>query len=281
MTAEYSGDSTYLASSSSALSHVVQSANPPRLVNIATRMLVQAGDNVMIGGFIIGGSSPKTVVVRARGPSLNGFVPDWLANPVLNLYSGQTIIASNDDWRTASNWAAVLSSGFAPLHDQEAAVLMTLNPGPYTAIVSGVRGGTGVGIVEVFEVDALTTPLINIATRGQVLTGDNVMIGGFIIQGAGPRTVVVRARGPSLSAQGVPGALPDPVLQLFSGQTMVAMNDDWRAAPNMLELQLSGFAPEDDRESAILITLNPGAYTAIVSGKAGGTGVGIVEVFAQ
>ncbi len=255
--------------------------NPPRLVNIATRMQVLTGDNVLIGGFIIGGSAAKTVVVRARGPSLTALgVPGALANPVLNLYSGQTVIASNDDWQTASNAATLQASGFAPSNAQEAAVYMTLSPGPYTAIVSGVGGTTGVGIIEVFEVDALTTPLINIATRGQVLTGDNVMIGGFIIQGSGPQTVVVRARGPSLTAAGVPNALANPTLSLYTGQTVIATNDDWQSATNAAALQASGFAPPNTNEAAILITLNPGAYTAIVSGIGGTTGVGIVEVFA-
>ena len=158
--------------------------------------------------------------------------------------------------------------------------MLTLSPGPYTAIVSGAGGSTGVGIVEVFEVDSLTSPLVNIATRGQVLTGDDVMIGGFIIQGGGPQTVVVRARGPSLTALGVPNALANPTLSIYSGQTVIATNDDFGTAANLAQLQASGFAPSNANESAILITLNPGAYTAIVSGVGGTTGVGIVEVFA-
>ena len=256
--------------------------NPPRLANIATRMAVLTGDNVMIGGFIIGGTSPKTVVVRARGPSLAAAgVPNALANPVLNLYSGQTVIASNDDYAAAANASQLQASGFAPSDPRESAILTTLNPGAYTAIVSGAGGTTGVGIIEVFELDAITVPLINIATRGQVQTGDNVMIGGFIIQGNGPQTVVVRARGPSLTAAGVPGALANPVLQLYSGQTVIAANDDWQTAANAATLQASGFAPSEALESAILITLNPGAYTAIVSGAGGTTGVGIIEVFAR
>jgi hypothetical protein len=150
------------------------SSNPPRLANISTRMQVLTGDNVLIGGFIIGGPAPKTVVVRARGPSLTALgVPGALANPVLNLYSGQTVIASNDDFGTAPNAAQLQASGFAPSNALESAILVTLNPGPYTAIVSGAGGATGVGIIEVFEVDEFTTPLINIATRGQVLTADN------------------------------------------------------------------------------------------------------------
>jgi hypothetical protein len=255
-------------------------ANPPRLANISTRLQVLTGDDVMIGGFIIGGSAPKTVVVRARGPSLAQFgVTGLLANPQLQLFSGPTVIASNDNWLSAANSAAIQAAGFAPGDTSEAAIMMTLNPGAYTAIVSGVAQGTGVGIVEVFEVDAVTVPLINIATRGRVQTGDNVMIGGFIIQGDGPQTVVVRARGPSLAQFGVPGLLANPQLQLFSGPTVIGSNDDWQQAGNANAIQAAGFAPSDNRESAIMMTLNPGAYTAIVSGVGGTTGVAIVEVF--
>ncbi len=284
MTAQYGGSSTYAGSTSAVLNQTVQLsrvANPPRLANIATRMQVLTGDNVMIGGFIIGGTTPKKVVVRARGPSLTALgVPGALANPTLSLFSGQTVIATNDNYGSAANVVDLQGSGFAPAHALESAILITLNPGAYTAIVSGVNGGTGVGIVEVFEVDEVQTPLINIATRGQVLTGDNVMIGGFIIQGNGPQTVVVRARGPSLTALGVPGALADPILQLYSGQTVIASSDDWENQANAATIQSSGFAPANPLESAILITLQPGAYTAIVSGYNLGTGVGIIEVFA-
>ena len=254
----------------------------PRLANISTRMQVLTGNDVLIGGFIIGSALPKTVVVRARGPSLVPLgVSGAIANPQLQLFSGQALIDFNDDWGGAANAAAILSSGFAPASAQESAILTTLAPGPYTAIVSGVGGTTGVGIVEVFEVDLPEVPLINIATRGQVLTNADVMIGGFIIQGDAPQTVIVRARGPSLTAAGVPGALQDPVLQLFSGQTQIGINDDWQADANAAQIQSRGFAPSDARESAILVTLPPGAYTAIVTGKNGTTGVGIIEVFAQ
>ena len=253
----------------------------PRLVNISTRMQVLTGDDVMIGGFIIGGSAPKTVVVRGRGPSLGQVGAPTLANPKLDLYSGSTLVASNDDWQSAPNAATISSSGFAPADNAESAVLTTLAPGAYTAIVSGVGNTTGVGIVEVFEVDRFDLPLLNISTRGRVLIGAEVMIGGFIIHGNAPRTVVVRARGPSLSAQGVPGVLPNPVLQLYRGQDQIAVNDNWQTAANHLTLAASGFAPADPLEAAILVTLAPGAYTAIVTGVSGGTGVGIVEVFAQ
>ena len=257
-------------------------ANPARLANISTRMQVLTGDDVMIGGFIIGGSAPKTVVVRARGPSLVPFgVANALADPTLTLYSGQTVIGTNDDWTDAANAAALQASGFAPSSGLESGLLVTLNPGAYTAVVAGFQNGTGVGIVEVFEVDRPDVPLANISTRGQVLTGNDVMIGGFIIQGDGPQTVVVRARGPSLVPFGIANALANPTLALYSGQTVVATNDDWGTASNAALIQSTGFAPASPFESAIRITLNPGAYTAIVSGVGGVTGVGIIEVFAQ
>ncbi|MBK7660144.1 MAG: hypothetical protein IPJ28_13830 [Betaproteobacteria bacterium] len=137
------------------------------------------------------------------------------------------------------------------------------------------------GIIEVFEVDQPGVPLANISTRGRVLTGNDVMIGGFVIQGTQPQTVVVRARGPSLIPFGIANALGDPVLQLFTGATPITSNDNWQTATNAAAIQASGFAPSNASESAILITLAPGAYTAIVTGAGNTTGVGIIEVFAQ
>jgi hypothetical protein len=260
--------------------------NPPRLSNISTRMQVLTGNDVMIGGFVIGGSASKTVVVRARGPSLVPFgITNALANPALQLVrsSDQVTVATNDDWGSAPNAADVTASGFAPSNSLESAILVNLAPGAYTAIVSGAGGGTGVGIVEVFEVDHPETPLANISTRGQVLTGNDVMIGGFVVQGDAPQTVVVRARGPSLVPFGITNALANPTLQLVrsSDQATIATNDDWGNASNSADVAASGFAPSNPLEAAILITLQPGAYTAIVTGAGGGTGVGIVEVFAQ
>jgi len=261
----------------------VMSGIQPRLANIATRGPVLADDSVLIGGFIIQGSVPKTVVVRARGPSL---VPLGVANamedPSLQLYSGQAVIAANDNWETAGNASELLASGFAPSDPKESAILTTLAPGAYTAIVSRAAGAAGVGIVEVFELDEPLNPLVNIATRGLVLTGENVMIAGFVIQGDAPQEVIVRARGPSLADSGITNFLANPVLQLFSGQTVIASNDDWgNAGDASFAIAARGMQPANPLESAILITLNPGAYTAIVTGAGGTTGVGIVEVFAQ
>jgi hypothetical protein len=234
----------------------------------------------LIGGFIIGGNSAKTVVVRARGPSLTQFgVAGAMANPQMQLFQGQSQIGFNDDWTTASNATAIQQSGFAPDNGLESAILTTLQPGAYSAIVTGVNSSTGIAIVEVFEVDAVTVPLINISSRSIVQTGDNVMIGGFIVQGSGPQTVVVRARGPSMAAFGVPNTLANPFLQLFQGQTQIAVNDNWQTAPNAGQIIASGFAPSDANESAIMLSLQPGAYSAIVTGVNSTTGIGIVEVF--
>ena len=253
-----------------------------RLVNISTRMQVLTGENQLIGGFVIGGTTAKNVIVRARGPSLTAAgITNPLANPTLQLFSGQTVIASNDDWGAAANAAAITASGFAPANAQEAAILMTLNPGPYTAIVSGVGATTGVGLVEVFEIDQTASPLVNISTRGSVLTGDDVMIGGFVIQGTQQQTVLIRGLGPSLSAFGIASPLANPSIQLLSGATVLATNDDWGQAANAADITGTGQAPSNPLESAILITLNPGPYTVIVSGVGGTTGVGLVEVFAR
>ena len=258
--------------------------NPARLDAISTRMDVLTGDNVAIGGFIIGGSTPKTVVVRGRGPSLAGAgVAGVLANPLLQIVrsSDQTVIATNDDWQDAANAADIVAAGFAPGDAHESAVMMTLDPGAYTAIVSGVGGTTGVAIVEIFEVDHPEVPIAGISTRGRVDAGDNVLIGGIIVQGAAPQTVVIRARGPSLAGAGVAGVLVNPTLILVrsSDNTVVATNDDWQSGPGAAAIQAAGLQPGDPAESAILITLDPGAYTAIVTGAGGTAGVAIVEVF--
>jgi hypothetical protein len=253
-----------------------------RLTNLSTRGVVLSGDNVLIGGFTIGGSVPKKVLVTARGPSLAALgVPGTLANPMLTLFSGSTPIASNDDWGSATNASEIAATGFGPKNASESALLLTLGPGPYTAVVTGASGATGIGIVEAFEVDNPETPLLNLAARAPVFTGDNVMVAGFIISGSLPKTVLVTARGPSLAAQGVAGTLADPVVTLYSGATAIATNDDWQANTNAAAIQATGVAPTNAKEAALLLTLQPGAYTAVVSGAGNTTGIGIVEVFSQ
>jgi hypothetical protein len=259
-------------------------ATPGQLGNISTRLKVETGDNVLIGGFIVTGTQPKRVIVRAIGPSLTGAgVPGALANPILELHDSSQVIASNDNWMDAPNRQEIIDSTLAPTNDLESAILMTLpaNNSAYTAIVRGVNDGTGVALVEAYDLDrTVNSKLANISTRGLVQTGDNVMIGGFIVVGDTPQRVIVRAIGPSLP---IPGTLVDPTLELRDGNgTLLRANDNWMDAPNRQEIIDSTLAPTNDLESAILMTLpaNNSGYTAIVRGVVNGTGVALVEVYA-
>jgi hypothetical protein len=265
--------------------------NPPRLFNISTRMQVLTGNDRMIAGFIVGGSTPKTVVINVAGPSLVPFgIPNALMNPTLTLVrsSDQTVVKTNDDWQTQAipgDLAALQASGFKPNDTAEPAVIATLDPGAYTAIVEGVNATTGVGLVGVFEVDHAEIPLVNISTRGQVLLGNDRMIAGFIIQGDNSKSVVINVAGPSLVPFGIANALMNPKLTVVrsSDQSIIATNDDWQAQANPADVAAiiaTGFQPNNSAEPALLLTLPPGAYTAIVEGATGGTGVGLVGVFA-
>jgi hypothetical protein len=258
--------------------------------NISTRLEVGTAENVLIGGFIIQGSGPKKVIIRARGPSLTQFgVPNALQDPVLDL-DEQNVgpLSSNDNWRDNPGQAnQIIETQLQPTDDREAAIVAYLNPGQYTAKVRGKNNGTGNALVEVYDLgtarltDTSNSRLANISTRGTVLGGDSVMIGGFIIRRADTR-VVIRAIGPSLSAFGVSGALQDPTLELKdeNGATLIG-NDDWESDPTQaVEIQQRLLAPTNPRESALVKTLQPGRYTAIVTGKGGATGVALVEGYA-
>ena len=257
---------------------VVALAPAPGLLNISTRMQVLTGDQVLIGGFIINGTDPKMVILRAIGPSLTDFgVAGALADPVLELRAlDGSVIATNDNW--TSDRAAIEATGLQPSKDLESAIVATLDPGAYTAIVSGKDGTTGVGLVEAYDLDtAAASELANISTRGFVATESNVMIGGFIL--GSESNVLVRAIGPSLTDFGVAGALEDPTLELRDVQgTLISSNDNWKD-PNEAEIEATGLQPSKDAESALLETLPAGAYTAIVAGVGGTTGVGLVEVY--
>jgi len=246
------------------------------LSNISTRLRVDTGDNILIGGFIVTGTMPKRVLVRAAGPSLP--LNDRLADPVLELRdsSGQTI-ATNDNWMDASNAQEITDTNIAPASQLESAILMSLAPGSYTAAVRGVDNGTGLAIVEVYDLDqTCNSKLANISTRGQVQIGDNVLIGGVIVRGQYSARVIVRAIGPSLP---ISGALGDPKLDLLdSDGNVIASNDNWRT-DQQDELNASGLAPLNDLESAIVRDLAPGKYTAIISGANQTTGVALVEVY--
>ena len=253
----------------------------PSLGNISTRLRVGSGDDALIGGFIITGDQPKQVLIRAIGPSLGAAgVQGALSDPVLDLNDANGTIASNDNWQQGDT--SRIPNGFAPNDQRESVIVTTLNPGSYTAVVRGAGGGTGVGLIEAYDLSqGGGSNLANISTRGPVESGDEVLIGGFIAAGApiGSAKVVVRAIGPSLGAAGVNGALQDPTLELFDGNgASIAGNDNWRDS-QASELQAIGIPPGDDRESAIVASLAPGSYTAIVRGKDATTGVGLVEVY--
>jgi hypothetical protein len=248
--------------------------------NISTRAFVQTGQNVVIGGFIVGGpaGSSKKVIIRGIGPSLAAVgIQGALADPVLDLFKGSAQLTTNDNWK--ENRAAVQATGLAPKDDSESAIVATLEPGSYTAILSGANNTTGVGLVEVYDLapDSAAS-LANISTRCSVQTGDQVLIGGFILDGEEPAQVLVRALGPSLSAFGIKGALADPTLQLYDANGDATTNDDWINIQKA-EITATGLAPSNNKDSAILATLPPGAYTAIVAGKDGGTGIALVEVY--
>lgn len=266
---------------------IVEYATPPsetpRLANISTRAQVLTGDDVVIGGFVIGGSANKTVAIVATGPSLSQFgISNPLANPTLRLVrSDGSILATNDDWQADGGASQLQVAGLEPSHSLEAALLVSLPPGAYTAIVEGAGGGTGVSVIGVYEVGGPTVPLMNISTRGRVGTGIDVMIGGFVIQGAGPQTVAIAATGPSLAQYGITSPLTNPKITLVrsSDQTAIATNDDWQADANASQLQMAGLAPSDPRESGLYRTLQPGAYTVIVEGVGGATGVSVIGVY--
>jgi hypothetical protein len=254
---------------------------PSKLLNIATRLRVQSGDNVLIGGFIINGPDSKNVIIRGIGPSLAQFFNGTLANPTLELFQGSTLLQSNNDWKDTQR-IEIEATGLQPSNDFESAIVRTLTPGAYTAVVRGNGNTSGIGVVEAYDLNqTANSKLANIATRGFVEAGDNVMIGGFII---GPATgstarVVVRAIGPSLTAFGITGALQDPTVDLkdANGTTLLSNNDWQQGQP--VDIQQLNLAPTDPRESALVTTLAPGAYTAIVGGVGNTTGVGLVEVY--
>jgi hypothetical protein len=256
-------------------------ASLARLANISTRLIVQSGDNVLIAGFIIQGPAQKKVIVRAIGPSLAAAgVANPLADPTLALFDANgAALLSNDNWRD-SQALEIEATGIEPADLLESAIIATLTPGNYTAVVRGANDGNGVGLVEVYDLtDPSTTDLANISSRGRVETGDNVMIGGFIVQGAAAQRVIVRAIGPSLTALGVPNALADPVLELHDAAgNLIALNDDW-GNTQRAEIAQTLLQPSNDLESAIVATLNPGNYTAVVRGKNNTTGVTLVEVY--
>jgi hypothetical protein len=239
---------------------------------------VETGNNVLIGGVIVTGTQPKKIIVRAIGPSLP--LVGVLADPVLELRdSSGALIRSNDNWRSDQE-AEIIATGIPPSNDLESAIVATLpaNNSAYTAIMRGVNNGTGIGVVEAYDLDrTVDSKLANISTRGFVQTGDNVLIGGLIVVGQNPLRVIVRAIGPSLS---ITGKLADPTLELRDGNgALIRANDNWRSDQEA-EIIATGIPPTNDLESAIVQNVAPGNYTAIVRGVNGTTGIALVEVYA-
>jgi hypothetical protein len=266
------------------------STAPPaaRALNISTRLPAGTGQNVLIGGFIVQGPTPKNILIRAIGPSLS--FPGSLQDPYLELHDATgALIATNDNWRStqiggvigANQLIDIQASALAPSNDAESAITATLDPGTYTAVVRGINNATGVTVVEAYDLDpGQGSSLANISTRGLVQTGNDVMIGGFIIGGGGGDTrVLIRGIGPSLGSLGINNPLSNPMLELHdSNGALIDSNDDWRT--NQAAIQSTGLQPSNDAESAILL-LNPvaGAYTAVLRGKNNGVGIGVIEAY--
>jgi arylsulfate sulfotransferase len=255
----------------------------PQALNLSTRGLVGTGDNVLIGGFIITGTDPKTLVLRALGPSLGGFgLSSVLADPMLSVYnSSGTLVATNDNWQSDPNHFIVESNGLAPADQLDSAVARSLAPGAYTVVVTGKDPTPGIGLVEVYDIEPLSNSTLgNMSTRGSVGTLDNVLISGFVVGDVGSSTVVVRALGPSLASHGVSGVLSDPTLEIYdSTGSLIASNDNWLDNINWIDVRKNALSPISTSESALVLHLPAGAYTAVVRGANDGTGIGLAEVY--
>jgi hypothetical protein len=250
-------------------------------VNISTRGNVLTGDSILDGGFIITGTADKPVLIRGVGPSLTGILSGVLADPYLELHDSTQLLISNDNWKDTQE-TDIEATGIAPMSDKESAILATLSPGSYTAILKGASNDTGIGLVEIYDLDSGANSFLgNLSTRGFVGTEDDVLIGGFIVAGdeASLAQVLILAIGPSLGATGISDSLADPELELHDPNgTLIASNDNWRDT-QASEIEATGLAPTDDKESAVLQLLATGPYTAIVRGIDNTTGIGLVEVF--
>ena len=240
-------------------------------------MTVGTGDNVLIAGFIVTGSQSKRVLLRGIGPSLTQFgVAGALANPILTFYdSTNQPIASNNNWKDSPDRQAIIDTGIAPTNDAESAMVVSVPPGAYTAVLAGVGGSTGIGVIEVYDLNpGADAELANLSSRGRVGTGDDVMIGGIIIRS--PTKIIVRAIGPSLP---VSDPLSDPTLELHNGNgATLFSNNNWREKQQS-EIEATGIPPSNDLESAIVATLPAGSYTAVVRGANNATGVAVVDAY--
>lgn len=249
-----------------------------QLTNLSTRANIGTGENVLVGGFIVQSSTPMKVLIRGLGPSTK--VAGALADPTLTLFDKNgTVVGSNDDWKSDQQ-QAIEATGISPQYNSETAIVTSLNDGNYTAQLSGAKGSTGIGLLEIYDIDRFAPGygrLVNISTRGSVGSGDNVLIGGGVVRGDVVQNVIVRAIGPDLVQPGVRNALQDATLELRDDNgTLLASNDDWRS-DQQDAVTATGVPPQDDRDSAIISALLPGQYTAVLHGKNDQAGLALIE----
>lgn len=285
---DFGGEGTYTMVGNASCETPIRTPVSPvvQIRNLSTRLFVKAGDEAGIGGIILRGNAPKRVLARAIGPSLrvgDAPVQGRLEDTTLEIFdqSGQSI-AFNDNWRDSQQRAEIEASGVAPTDDRESVVVGTIAPGAYTAVIRGANDTQGIGLVEFYDIEQTSDSfLVNISTRAKVEQNDDVLIGGFIVLGQAPQKFVARAIGPSLNVNGAPveGRLQDTTLEVRNGNgDLLIENDDWRSSQGA-EIESTGLAPADERESAAVGTLGAGGYTAIVRGKDGSTGIGLVEIY--
>ena len=280
--AETDGNYAALPKNAGSVASVVTPApSAARLLNISTRAPIMTGDNVLIGGFIISGQGTKRVIVRGIGPSLaKAGIQGALADPVLELHRPNGKVIINDDWKFAR--ADVETTGIPPADDKESAIVVDLVPGGYTVVLRDKNNRSGIGLVEVYDLNKTeATELVNISSRGFVEMDNNVLIGGIIVgpNGSANSKLLVRAIGPSLASAGIANPLLDPTLELHNKNgDLITSNDNWRDTQKEA-IQATGAAPSSDKESAILFNAAPGSYTAIVRGRNNTTGVALVEVY--
>jgi hypothetical protein len=257
---------------------------PGRLVNVSTRLQVGTNENVLIAGFIVRGGTSKRLMVRGIGPSSG--VSGALANPYIELHDASgALITSNDNWGDNSNKQEIVDTGIAPASNLESAILTTVASNDsgvlYTAVLQGVNASTGIGVVEAYDLDSgAGSTILNVSTRGRVGTDPDVMIAGFFVGGSESKRILVRGIGPSLTNSGITGALANPTIELHNANgATIDTNDDWQSSPQASEIQASGIAPSNPKESAMLDLLAPSSYTAIIRGVNNTTGIGSVEVY--
>jgi hypothetical protein len=255
----------------------------PQALNLSIRGNVSGGDNVLIGGFIITGTDPKSIALRALGPSLSSYgIANPLSDPVLSVYnSSGVLVASNDNWQSDPNHFIIQANGLTPSNLLESATVQTLAPGAYTAIVTGNNSAQGISLLELYDLSPLSdSKLENMSGRDSVGTGDAVLICGFTVGDVGSSTVIVRALGPSLSLYGVSGVLNDPTVTIYdSTGTAIASNNNWMDNVNWIDVQNNLLSPPNEVESALVLHLPAGGYTAIETGADGGTGIGLIEIY--